>query len=387
MCLTIKKLRIMNTDFTKNAIENAVETISKKAGEFDALREKYPQLSLEEVAQKFILDKFDVAPVECEEVINNIKMGAAKFDTQFDKNKKNDKINVKEILEEATQEFCEEERKTCYVNILTTLELVNLKDLSEEDLDAKIQANTELSEDVLLTNIEKCVNSSISLDSLAEDVADGVDLETIEQLTNMVKTKEESRLKAAVVLYVAHREGDFKFSDANVEVSAEMIGALAAAVTEYIPIDNGLHEGVINVKTWQKVVKWIVGALVAVFLAYISFMVVKAGVCVAVGVASALFGSGIMFAIVAAVLCYGIIEDVSNGFVTLLNWCWDFYDKYIYGLSQKIKNVCAKMYNKAKNAVNNHTQTEIQETKALETETPQTETGNEDIHEGQPVTA
>ena len=238
-------------DFTKASVEKAVEAIKKHGEEFDAIRKEGSNLSIEEIAQKLIIDKFGDAQIEAEEIVNDLKKGLANFDAQFNKNKETEKINVKECLEEATKDNTDEERKNCYVNILTAIELLNAKELSEDDVNAKLAENAELSEEELLAKIEDVMNSTISLDSLAEKVKEGLNSETLSQLAKEIElNKDDYRFMAAVWLYVEQREGNLKLSDSDFAISAEQIGTLAGASVEAIITNNALNEGKIDMATW-----------------------------------------------------------------------------------------------------------------------------------------
>ena len=207
-------------DFTKASVEKAVEAIKKHGEEFDAIRKEGSNLSIEEIAQKLIIDKFGDAQIEAEEIVNDLKKGLANFDAQFNKNKETEKINVKECLEEATKDNTDEERKNCYVNILTAIELLNAKELSEDDVNAKLAENAELSEEELLAKIEDVMNSTISLDSLAEKVKEGLSSDTLSQLAKEIElNKDDYRFMAAVWLYVEQREGNLKLSDSDFAIS------------------------------------------------------------------------------------------------------------------------------------------------------------------------
>ena len=178
-------------EFTKASIDQAVEAIKKHNEEFEAIREDGSNLSIEETAQKLIVDKFGDAQIEAEEVVKDLKKGLANFDALYKQNKETDKINVVEHLQEATKNNTEEERKNCYVNILTAIELLNNNELSEDDVNAKLAENAELSTAELLEKIEEVMNSTISLDSLVDNVKDGLNSEMLSQLAQAVELNKD----------------------------------------------------------------------------------------------------------------------------------------------------------------------------------------------------
>ena len=378
-------------DFTKASVEKAVEAIKKHGEEFDAIRKEGSNLSIEEIAQKLIIDKFGDAQIEAEEIVNDLKKGLAYFDAQFNKNKETEKINVKECLEEATKDNTDEERKNCYVNILTAIELLNAKELSEDDVNAKLAENAELSEEELLAKIEDVMNSTISLDSLAEKVKEGLNSETLSQLAKEIElNKDDYRFMAAVWLYVEQREGNLKLSDSDFAISAEQIGTLAGASVEAIITNNALNEGKIDMATWQKVMKWIIGAAIGLFLAYGCFLVVANVSLLAMSLILSILGSG-TFAIflslaVAIYVAWKSSDIMAEGWMMVMEAYLDFYNKHIAGITAKVaswitalKTWFANLADKAKSVVSGNKN---------QTETQQTESNNEEQNlQGQPVMA
>lgn len=378
-------------DFTKASVEKAVEAIKKHGEEFDAIRKEGSNLSIEEIAQKLIIDKFGDAQIEAEEIVNDLKKGLANFDAQFNKNKETEKINVKECLEEATKDNTDEERKNCYVNILTAIELLNAKELSEDDVNAKLAENAELSEEELLAKIEDVMNSTISLDSLAEKVKEGLNSETLSQLAKEIElNKDDYRFMAAVWLYVEQREGNLKLSDSDFAISAEQIGTLAGASVEAIITNNALNEGKIDMATWQKVMKWIIGAAIGLFLAYGCFLVVANVSLLAMSLILSILGSG-TFAIflslaVAIYVAWKSSDIMAEGWMMVMEAYLDFYNKHIAGITAKVaswitalKTWFANLADKAKSVVSGNKN---------QAETQQTESNNEEQNlQGQPVMA
>ena len=378
-------------DFTKASVEKAVEAIKKHGEEFDAIRKEGSNLSIEEIAQKLIIDKFGDAQIEAEEIVSDLKKGLANFDAQFNKNKETEKINVKECLEEATKDNTDEERKNCYVNILTAIELLNAKELSEDDVNAKLAENAELSEEELLAKIEDVMNSTISLDSLAEKVKEGLSSDTLSQLAKEIElNKDDYRFMAAVWLYVEQREGNLKLSDSDFAISAEQIGTLAGASVEAIITNNALNEGKIDMATWQKVMKWIIGAAIGLFLAYGCFLVVANVSLLAMSLILSILGSG-TFAIflslaVAIYVAWKSSDIMAEGWMMVMEAYLDFYNKHIAGITAKVaswitalKTWFANLADKAKSVVSGNKN---------QTETQQTESNNEEQNlQGQPVMA
>ena len=389
--INLKNKIMKSMDFTKASVEKAVEAIKKHGEELDAIRKEGANLSIEEIAQKLIIDKFGDAQIEAEEIVNDLKKGLANFDAQVNKNKSTETINVKECLEEATKDNTEEERKNCYVNILTAIELLNAKELSEDDVNAKLAENAELSEEELLAKIEDVMNSTISLDSLAEKVKEGLNYDTLSQLAKEIAlNKDDYRFMAAVWLYVEQREGNLKLSDSDFAISAEQIGTLAGASVEAIITNNALNEGKIDMATWQKVMKWIIGAAIGLFLAYGCFLVVANVSLLAMSLILSILGTG-TFALflslaVAIYVAWKSSDIVGEAWMMAMEAYLDFYNKHIAGITAKVaswitalKTWFANAVDKAKSVVSGNKN---------QAETQQTETNNEEqAPQGQPAMA
>lgn len=380
-------------DFTKASVEKAVEAIKKHGEEFDTIRKEGANLSIEEIAQKLIIDKFGDAQIEAEEIVNDLKKGLANFDAQFNKNKSTETINVKECLEEATKDNTEEERKNCYVNILTAIELLNAKEkeLSEDDVNAKLAENAELSEEELLAKIEDVMNSTISLDSFVAKVKVGLNSDILSQLAKEIElNKDDYRLMAAVWLYVEQREGNLKLSDSDFAISAEQIGTLAGASIEAIITNNALNEGKIDMATWQKVMKWIIGAAIGLFLAYGCFLVVANVSLLAMSLILSILGTGTLAIflsfVVAIYVAWKSSDIMTEGWMMVMEAYLDFYNKHIAGITAKVaswitalKTWFANLADKAKSVVSGNKN---------QAETQQTESNNEEQNlQGQPVMA
>lgn len=380
-------------EFTKASIDQAVEAIKKHNEEFEAIREDGSNLSIEETAQKLIVDKFGDAQIEAEEVVKDLKKGLANFDALYKQNKETDKINVVEHLQEATKNNTEEERKNCYVNILTAIELLNNNELSEDDVNAKLAENAELSTAELLEKIEEVMNSTISLDSLVDNVKDGLNSEMLSQLAQAVElNKDDYRFMAALWLYIEQREKNLKLSDSDFDIPAVELGVLAGASVEAIIANNALNEGKMDMATWQKVMKWIIGTVIGIALGYLAILVVANISLLALTLIWSVIGTGtlaIIFSMVVAVYVAWCVSDVvSDAWIKVLELYSDFYNKHIAGITVKIsswiaivKTWIANMTEKVKSTINSNkdTQGEAEQTATINT--------NDNNFQGQPVMA
>ena len=330
-------------DFTNGTLEKAVEAIGKRRDEFEALRNESPDLTTEEIAQLYLIDKFGFAQIEAEEIVGDLKKGLARFDEQLGKNAATGTVNVRECLEEATRNKSAEERRNSYVNILTAIELLqrDAADVTEDEVEAQLSRNAELTEEELLARIEDGINSAISLEALAGKVKDSLNSESISQLAKDIEAnKDEYRLLYALSLYVEQREGNIKLSDSEYGISAEQIGALAGASAEAIITNNALADGRIDLATWQKVMKWIIGAALGILLGYVAVLVVANVSFYAMLFVLSVLGTGTIASFVSLFVFYCFLLQSSG--IVLEKWgdimCTyaDFYNEHIAGITAKV---------------------------------------------------
>ena len=180
-------------EFTGASIEKAVEVIGKHRDEFESLRSENPNLSAEGIAIEYLVGKLGFVRIEAEEIVGDLKKGLARFDEQLGKNAATGTVNVRECLEEATRNKSAEERRNSYVNILTAIELLkrDAADVTEDEVEAQLSRNAELTEEELLARIEDGINSAISLEALAGKVKDSLDSESISQLARTIEANKD----------------------------------------------------------------------------------------------------------------------------------------------------------------------------------------------------
>lgn len=345
-----------STELSKDLVAKAVETIKNHRNEFEKKRSEHPNLTIDEVAQIFIMDKFSDAQIEAEEIVKDLKEGLANFDSQYNKNKETDSIHVEECLRNATSNLADEERKNCYVNILTAIELLHSKELTETEVNSKLTENAKFTEEELLERITNVVDASISLDSIVNKVSLGLDSNILSQLSSAIKAnKDEYKLMTAVWLYVLQREKVIKLSDSDFDMTAVQIGALAGAALETIAVNNDLLEGKIEMAQWQKYLKWILGAVIAILLGSLALLVVVNISLFAMSLIWAVLGTGtislFLSYLVAICVAWKISDVMVDGLMEVLQSYVDFYNKNIEGITSKIMSWIEKLKDLIKNGV------------------------------------
>lgn len=328
-------------EFTQVTIEQAINAIKKHDEEFKIIQKESADKTLEEVAQMMIIEKFGDAQIEAEEIVNDLKKGLADFDAQFRENAETGKINVANQLTEATKNKSDEERKNCYVNILTALQLLSNKEISQAEIEAKQAENAQLGTEDLLAKIDEEMNSAISLDSLAANVQNELNQEILSELAGQLEmNKEDYRFMAALWLYIEQRENNIQLSDSEFALPATELGALAGAGVEAILTTNKLNEGEIDLKTWQKVMKWILGALIGIALGILALKLAVGVSILALMLVWSLLGTGsiaLLFSIFVSIYVTCKASDfITDTWIHVLELYSNFYNKYITVATNKV---------------------------------------------------
>ena len=224
----------MNTqNFSAETIHQAVEAIKNYQSDFDSIRENSSVKSVEELAQIMIMQKFGEAQIEAEDIVNDIKKGIAEFDQQFAANAEADNTGIARQLVEATKDKSETERKACYVNVLTALQLACAETITKEEAQKILDQNANMSEDELLKAIETVADANLPIKAMSGKLMESVGADGMAQLAENIKLhKDDNRFMVALWLYVKQREGNVTFD--SDKLSAEQIGSLAAAGIETI---------------------------------------------------------------------------------------------------------------------------------------------------------
>lgn len=327
-------------EFTTATIEKAVEAIKNHNSEFSAIRREGENLTVEEVAQRMIIERFGDAQIEAEEIVNDLKRGIAAFDEQFLVNQESEMIVVRDILSQATNGKSEDEKRNCYVNILTAIELLNDSELTQEKIDAKLEENAQLSEEILLSRIELELNDKVNLTAILDQVTEGLTNESLSKVFEILEgNRDEQRLISALWLYIEQREGHIRFSDSEFDMPTDQIGALAAASTEMMIATNNLKEGKIDQKTWQKIIKWIVGALIGISLGVLALSLIVNVSLLTVAAIWSVFGAGVFATILALIAAFCTAWFTADWAVNLcvkaVDKFIDFYDNNISKFSSK----------------------------------------------------
>lgn len=330
--------------FSNETLNAAVKAMSESQEEIKNLREQAKVEPINEVVQRYLIDKLDMSQSEAEEVCNDIQQGITEFDSQFAANSASEKVILREKLESVIKDMEEETRVKYLSGILTAFQVAQQQELSAEEVTSLQESNAKLSVEDLISKIETQFNDNFSVENLAEFVNTNVDASAIIELAHQIDmSKEEYRFLAAAILCVGQHTGKVKLSEES--IPASLLGTLASAGIETLSLTGELKEGKIDLKRWQTVLKWILGALVVCALGVAAIVLVSLFTASLVDVIFTLLGDGFlgMFvtSIISVFVAWNTSEYLLGNLPKLLDLLASVYDQYIEPITQKVKNWAA----------------------------------------------
>lgn len=325
--------------FSNETLNSAVKVMNESQAEILKLREQVKNVPVNEVVQRYLMDKLSVTQSEAEEICNDIQQGISEFDAQFATNLSTGKVNLRERLESVTESMDEEKRVKYLSGVLTAFQVAQQQEMSSQEISALQEENAKYSVEELINRIENLFDEKLSVEKLAEFVDTNVDAIAIVELARQIDmSKEEYRFLAATILCVGQHNGSVKLSDEP--IPASLLGSLASAGVAAIKITGDLKEGKIDLKRWQVVLKWILGALVCCTLCCAAIIVM----CLLAGaIADVIFtvlGTGFLAILAASAILFYLSWNVSqhtvDGIFSLLEVLSGIYDQYIEPITQKV---------------------------------------------------
>lgn len=326
--------------FSNETLNAAVKAMDESQTEIQKLREQAKNEPISEVVQRYLMDKLNMTQSEAEEICNDIQQGISEFDAQFAANSSTEKVNLREKLESVIENMEEEKRVKYLSGILTAFQVAQQQEMSPEEISSLQEANAKRSVEELIDEIENLFDENFSVEKLAEFVDANVDATAIAELARQIDmSKEEYRFLAAAILCVGQHNGSVKLSDEP--IPASLLGALASAGVETIKLTGDLKEGKIDLKHWQVVLKWILGALVSCALGCVAIMMISFMAGVIADFVLTIFGTGLLAVFAALAITLYLSWDFSkytvDGIASLLEVLADVYDQYVEPVTQKVK--------------------------------------------------
>lgn len=326
--------------FSNETLNAAVKAMDESQTEIQKLREQAKNEPISEVVQRYLMDKLNMTQSEAEEICNDIQQGISEFDAQFAANSSTEKVNLREKLESVIENMEEEKRVKYLSGILTAFQVAQQQEMSPEEISSLQEANAKRSVEELIDEIENLFDENFSVEKLAEFVDANVDATAIAELARQIDmSKEEYRFLAAAILCVGQHNGSVKLSDEP--IPASLLGALASAGVETIKLTGDLKEGKIDLKHWQVVLKWILGALISCALGCVAIMMISFMAGIIADFVLTIFGTGLLavFAALAITLylSWNFTKYTVDGIASLLEVLADVYDQYVEPVTQKVK--------------------------------------------------
>lgn len=326
--------------FSNETLNAAVKAMDGSQTEIQKLREQAKNEPISEVVQRYLMDKLNMTQSEAEEICNDIQQGISEFDAQFAANSSTEKVNLREKLESVIENMEEEKRVKYLSGILTASQVAQQQEMSPEEISSLQEANAKRSVEELIDEIENLFDENFSVEKLAEFVDANVDATAIAELARQIDmSKEEYRLLAAAILCVGQHNGSVKLSDEP--IPASLLGALASAGVETIKLTGDLKEGKIDLKHWQVVLKWILGAIVSCALGCVAIMMISFMAGVIADFVLTIFGTGLLAVFAALAITLYLSWDFTkytvDGIAYLLEVLADVYDQYVEPVTQKVK--------------------------------------------------
>lgn len=327
--------------FSNETLNAAVKAMDESQTEIQKLREQAKNEPISEVVQRYLMDKLNMTQSEAEEICNDIQQGISEFDAQFAANSSTEKVNLREKLESVIENMEEEKRVKYLSGILTAFQVAQQQEMSPEEISSLQEANAKRSVEDLIDEIENLFDENFSVEKLAEFVDANVDATAIAELARQIDmSKEEYRFLAAAILCVGQHNGSVKLSDEP--IPASLLGALASAGVETIKLTGDLKEGKIDLKHWQVVLKWILGALVSCALGCVAIILMSLLAGTIADVVFTIFGTGFLAIFAVLAISFYLSWDFSkytiDGISSLLEVLSGVYDQYVEPISQKMKN-------------------------------------------------
>ena len=339
---------MIQNQFSHEAVNQAVIAIKSHESEIKAMRDKCANMPLIEVAQTILIEKFGIAQIEASEIVEDINKGIAEFDAHYRVNVSCGSVKAKEKLFELTKDMTDEERIKCYANIYTTLQILEKGDITKEEAEQLLEANSKKDAGVLVEEIEALLNDGINLEQLANSVQNGVNLETISVIAKQIEmNKDDYKFMTALWLYIAQREGEINLTESEIPIPAQMLGALGCASIEAILATADLKNGKIDLKRWQVVMKWILGALFVAGIVFLLWNFMGAMTFILSYMILDVIGSNVVAVIIALLIGFATCwffaaKTIEFGYYAL-EFLSDLYDKHIGPFTENTKALAKKI--------------------------------------------
>lgn len=335
-------------NYSNETIMQIVNAINANKSYIQSMKDNCIEKTVEDAAQELLIEKYGLAQIEAEEIVEDLKKGISEFDDQMAIAKTGEGISTKENLSKLSEGMNETERTEYYASILTALQLLSSSDKTESEIQEKLESNKKLSTEELISEITKAVNEGISLEVIGSSVKESVNAEVISELASKIDmNKGDFRLNAAVWLYILQRDGQIKLTESEIAIPATTVGTLAAAAIETIVTTNEYIQGNISLEKWQVIMKWILGAVVFAGLLVASIALVAYGTISFLSLLLSIFGTSTLALWISFVLSIALAWSWSGPMsdlqMMIIEWLSAIYDKHIASFTNKVLGIFASL--------------------------------------------
>jgi len=273
-------------------IKSVVEAIQSNLDAIRSLQEDKKDMTFAETAQIFLMDKLGYTQIQAQEVYEELGKGLAEYTAQQEAIQADSSVVASSIIA-ATAGYSPEERTRIYVNVLTSLQLID-KTNEEADVETLRAKNSSLSDDELVKAVINALDG-LPFQYVLDEIKDGITPEAISIIGGAKDMRTQDFKQAvALILYVAQKEGTISLATEDSDVSPRIIGAMAGAGADAMSATADLQDGKLDVAMWHTVLKSILGALfTVVFAAVCTFAILALNTLIAAAILS-VFGHGLI---------------------------------------------------------------------------------------------
>lgn len=344
-------------------IQSLVETLKADYAAISELKGKISGGNISEAAQIYLMDVLGYTQLQAEEVVEDLKKGLDNYAAQR-KAIEEDENALEANIKNSLSGYSPQERMEILVNILTAFQLTDPSN-SEKDVESLRSDNLSLSEDEL---IQAIINSlgGLPFTAVIETVGKEFDTTALASLEEMREImSDEYKLTAALQIYIAQQQGKLNLSNNGMQLSPEIIGGMTGASIDAIIATNDLQNNRIDLKKWQRILKYIMGALFIITLSAISAMAILSIGLGIIYLTFSVFGTGILATILCgialAAFCIWACQIQEKSAEYLMDKMSKVYNKAIVRLTELVNNLRDKIkayLNKDKASATENAETE-----------------------------
>ena len=321
-------------------IKSIVETIKANSAAISDLRRNISGGDMSEAAQIYLMDTLGYTQLQAQEVIEDLQKGLNNYAARREAIEE-DETAFETSIKDTLTAYSPQERMDILVNILTAFQLTDPSN-SDKNVEELRSVNLSLSEDELIQAIMDSLGG-LPFASVIETVGKEIDPTALASLEEMREImSDEYKLTAALQIYIAQQQGKLNLSDDEMQLSPEIIGAMTGASIDAIIATNDLNNNRIDLKKWQRILKYILGALLVIALSALS----------ALAILSVCFG---IMHLTMSVFGTGILAIVLGGFALLVFsfWACNVQDKAMDYAMEKMSKVYDKVIVRLTELANN----------------------------------